>query len=304
MVRHVLKTAIESILGSRLAAAATTPLRRARRLILAYHDVSAMTRPVGGDASLHLALDAFKAQLDEIGRLDLPVVPLSDSERFADSHVVITFDDACAGAVQCGVDELSSRRLPATIFVAPGLLGCASPWWDRLADLNTGAVPPSHREDGLTRYRGLQEEVLSGAAASRWVVQPPISRCRIATTDELSAAIEAHPGLTLGGHSWGHPNLSMLVGRELDSELRDTLSWLRNRWPQRTVPWLAYPYGLESPGVRAATRDAGYSGALLISGGWHRIREPRDVFGTPRLNVSSGLSLRGFRARLSGLFRS
>lgn len=304
MLRRTLKLAMESILGSRLASTAATPLRSRRRLILAYHDVSEFSGAPPGDRSLHLPLLSFRKQLDEIERVGLPIIALAESDSVSAPHVVLTFDDACFGAVRHGMVELASRGVPATVFVAPGLLGCPSPWWDRLADPVSGEIPAASRQEALIRHRGRHDEVLRGADESRWPIQPPTTECRIATAADIATALRTHPGLTLGAHSWGHPNLSALSGVELEAELLKPLEWLRRQWPDRTIPWLAYPYGLQTPQVRSAAGTAGYSGALLVSGGWHRHHAPRDVFGTPRLNVSSGLSLRGFRVRLAGLLSS
>ena len=123
-----------------------------------------------------------------------------------------------------------------------------------------------------------------------------LSRMRV--TFEVDLALRAHQDLTLGSHSWGHPNLTCLSGQDLQDELTQPIRWLRDRWPGRSIPWLAYPYGLESQGVRLAASTAGYRGGLRVTGGWSR--DEGNPFAFPRLNVSSGLSLNGFRARLAG----
>ena len=162
-------------------------------------------------------------------------------------------------------------------------------------------MAPERRRRALREFRGRQDVVLDTASRLGWPVAPPDPRFRIAAAEEIDEALKIHPGLSLGAHSWHHPNLARLTALELTEELTRPLEWLQARWPTRTIPWLAYPYGLESPSVRRAVAAAGYEGAVLVAGGWHGRRV--DPFGIPRYNVTSGLSTKGFQARLSGLLR-
>ena len=304
-LRSSVKAVVEAALASRPLALLSRRLRAGARLTLAYHNVVVGTEDrVVGDNSLHLRFDRLLEHLDTLRDRGLGVCPLGATRDVGErvAEVSISFDDACAGALRHAVPALAARGIPVTVFVAPGLLGCAAPWWDRLADPALGEIPASIRERALGEFKGRHAVVMGAAERFGWPIQPPNPACRIATLDELDAALEAHPGLMVGAHSWDHPNLAALDGVELTRELVRPLAWLRARWPERTVPWLAYPYGLESPAVRLAVREAGYVGALLVRGGWQR--SLADPFGTPRLNVSSGLSSNGFRARLSGWISS
>lgn len=300
-IRLQLKNIVESTLSSPPLASVGLRLRVRSRLNLAYHNV--VDRPAKsstGDTSLHLPISGFIAQLDAIQEARL-VVRRVDEPRDpngATAEVAVTFDDACAGALSMAVPLLAERGIPATIFVAPGLLGGSAPWWDRLAVASQGAVPPAVRDIALGQLKGRHEVVMAAAALRGWPTLEPDRSLRIATEREIETALGAHPKLTVGAHSWYHPNLTSLTEAELDDELARPLAWLRQRWPERIIPWLAYPYGLESPTVRRAASGAGYEGGLLVRGGWYR--EAPDPFGTPRLNVGSGLSINGFKARLNG----
>jgi peptidoglycan/xylan/chitin deacetylase (PgdA/CDA1 family) len=108
-----------------------------------------------------------------------------------------------------------------------------------------------------------------------------------------------HPGITLGSHTWAHPNLARLTASELQTELTKPLAWLRER-SFNLVPWLSYPYGIATPAVEAAARNAGYSGALVLGGG---LFPPARVnrWAVPRENIPAGLSENGFVIRTSGL---
>ena len=300
-LRDLAKAGVEAVLGSAPALHAARHRLRGARLVLAYHNVVAGTEPPArGDRSLHLPLDRFVAQLDAVRRAGLAVVALGAPLRpDAPPTVAITFDDACAGAISLALPELTARGMPCTVMVAPGLLGAAAPWWERLADPQTGAVPEARRDDALVRLAGDGEAVLAEAARLGWPVHAPLPEHRIATEEELARALDAHPGLTLGAHTWSHPNVAAISDDRLAEELRAPLAWLRARWNARVVEWLAYPYGLSSPAAAAAAQAAGYAGALRVTGGWERRRE--DPFAVPRFNVTPGLSRAGFRARLAGL---
>lgn len=272
---------------------------RGRSLVLSYHGIAPDGAPRAGNGSLQLARAAFAAQLDAlVGHVE--VVPLAALSRPAGGRprVAITFDDGYVGAVRHGVEELATRGLPATIFVAPGRLGGHAFWWDVLAGA-TGEFPAHDRGHVLTALAGRDESVRRWAEGRFPADDALPPWLRSATEDELRAALR-HDGITLGAHGWSHANMAALPPDELRAELARPLAWLRERFPAATVPWLAYPYGLESPDVRRAARDAGYEGALRIEGGWF---DPAagDAFGRPRFNVAAGLSLEGFLLRANGV---
>ncbi|HET9986314.1 MAG TPA: polysaccharide deacetylase family protein [Longimicrobiales bacterium] len=269
-----------------------------RTLILAYHNVVPRGERPAGDASLHLPQDRFAAQLDALLETH-EVVPLAavlepDGRPPRRPRAVITFDDAYRGSLTAGLAELAARGLPATFFVAPAYVPDGAFWWDALA-----AAGPV-RETALEALAGRQRAILDWAAARgvRAAAVPP--HATAASEAELRAAT-AHPGITLGSHSWSHPNLARLPADELRAELRRPLEWLRARFAA-VVPWLAYPYGLASPSVARLAAEAGYAGALRIDGGWVPAALG-DRFRVPRLNIPAGVSPEGFVLRAAGLVR-
>lgn len=304
MLREVAKRALEH-LGVWSGATALGRWRmRDHTLVLAYHNVVPDDMPRGGDRSLHLRRADFAAQLDAL-RATHEVVPLA--ELFAARRstgrprAVITFDDAYTGAVSLGVDELVRRALPATIFVTPAFVGGQSFWWDALADPIKG-LHPDVRKRALDECRGVDADVLRwavGTGTARPADVPPVAR--VASEAEILTAAR-RPGISLGSHSWSHPDLTRLTPRELAPELRQPLAWLRERVPE-AVPWLAYPYGLVNPEVAAAAAHAGYDGAFLISGGWMAGSHSKR-FGLPRVNIPAGISVEGFQLRAAGFLCS
>jgi peptidoglycan/xylan/chitin deacetylase (PgdA/CDA1 family) len=300
-VRAFAKRIAEAVLGAPALMRLRHRSWRGRRLVLSYHNVIAGPATLAqGDRSLHLPFDAFRSQLDALEAAALPVVPLDvPLEPEAGPCVVITFDDAYAGVLEFALPELERRQLPATIVVAPGMLGLDAPWWDRLADPILGAVPQAYRDRALGDLGGDGERILRDASAGGHAVFSPMPEHRIATECELSRAIAAHPLVMLGSHTWSHANVAVLDAERMRREMRESLAWLKERFGSRTIDRLAYPYGFESPAARAAAAEAGYRGAFRVSGGWDL--GGGDRFAAPRLNVTPGISPAGFRARLAGI---
>ncbi len=301
-MQAVLKMLAESML---LHGGPATLGRRAvqgRTLILAYHNILPAGSDPGLDGSLHLTQASFARQLDVL-QDSFDVIPLAqvlDPVRpDARPRVAITFDDAYRGAVRVGTHELAERGLPATYFVAPAFIGGRSFWWDVIQDSQGDGLVSSRREAALVAMAGRDEQVRQWARESGWSSREPGPDARCIDEEELRDSLD-QDGMSVGSHTWGHPNLTCLSASELKEELETSLSWLKARFPG-VLPWLSYPYGLESPKVQAAARAAGYVAALRVNGGWMS-SSTSNSFEIPRFNVPAGLSLDGFRLRLSGMF--
>lgn len=298
-----LKQPLERALGSSGVTWFTRRRLRGQRLILAYHGIIPEGAPPAGERALFLSQRDFAAQLDMLCEVaDVASLTNLDEEGDGRPRVAITIDDAYLGAVCEGVHELALRSLPATVFVAPGRLDGHTFWWDALADA-TGKLDDRTRRYALSSLAGSDDRVREWAARNGLPVTTELPQyARSATTMQLHAALD-HPGITLASHTWSHLNLASLSGGELLSELGRSREWLKAEFGERTIDWLAYPYGLDSSVAHEAAAALSYTGALRISGGWHA---PRNVsrFGRPRLNVSSNLSAAGLRARVLGAVRA
>lgn len=275
-------------------------MRRGRGLILAYHNILPRGAEAGGDRSLHLAADVFARQLDLLARTH-EIRPLDDLVRGESPSrrplAAVTFDDAYHGAVTTGVAELVKRRMPATIFVAPGMLGQPSFWWDAVVSPASGGLPDEVREEALTTYRGMEEEVRGWVREAGLGLRPVGDDARPATEDELARAARL-PGITVASHSWSHPNLTQLTTTRLEEELVRPIEWLRERF-DCFRPWLAYPYGICSMQVEETAAAMGYQIAVRVEGGWIGKRSNR-LLSMPRLNVPAGVSQAGFELRAAG----
>jgi peptidoglycan/xylan/chitin deacetylase (PgdA/CDA1 family) len=298
-VRRNLKLAAESVLTMAPVIGVARRRVSGRAVILAYHNIVPDDASGGGDRSLHLPLSTFAAQIDHVQRTH-DVVPLADVLRAGSKRprVTITFDDAYRGAVRVGLAELARRRLPATVFVTPGLLGGRAFWWDVLASSTDGLLP-TVRDHALDVLQGKDDLVRGWAAERRLPMHTMPADYQTATEEELQTAVRSGD-VQLGSHTWTHPALPALAPDELIVELERPLAWLRERFSS-AAPWIAYPYGLSSPAVEAATKRAGYEAACMVAGGWMPPGSP-NRFALPRQNIPRGLSDNGFALRLAGLF--
>jgi peptidoglycan/xylan/chitin deacetylase (PgdA/CDA1 family) len=272
-----------------------------RALILAYHGILPDGEPPTGEHSLHLDRSDFADQLDELVRWTR-VVPLGALLDGAVSDrrplVAITFDDAYRGAVTAGAEELEKRGLPATVFVAPGLLGGGTFWWDELAGGHGGSLPEPFRSRALTTWQGDADRVRAEAAEVAASAPRPGRSVRSATEAELRAAVESGT-LDAANHTWSHRNLAVLDDAERETEISRAAAWLAERFPA-ALPVLALPYGLGATESAGAAERTGIRAVLRVEGGWHRPgRDP--CMDLPRLNVPRGMSRSGFRIRLAGL---
>lgn len=294
-MRRAVRTLAEHLLVDGGLTRLSARLRGGRTLILGYHNVIRGREALEGNRSAHLDFDDFRRQLDliqsygQVRPLETVLHPDEPSETPA---YVLTFDDAYRGAVRNALPELRSRGLPATVFVAPGLLGTDGFWWDVVP------VPPWEHPAPLGTLRGEDHAVKRwalGAGMRLRVVPPSMRAC---DPDELESEV-AGSSITLGCHTWSHPNLGRLGDEEVANEVLRALEWLRagaSRW----IPWIAYPYGLSSEAVRRVASRLGLEGGVRITGGWlpRSVHDPMDL---PRLNVPAGMTERGFLLRLAGL---
>ncbi|MEP7064404.1 MAG: polysaccharide deacetylase family protein [Gemmatimonadota bacterium] len=299
--RHLKSTIEHGALWSGIPGA----MRRRRGgdvLILAYHNIVPDNAQVAGDGSLHLSQRKFAEQLDTLVRTH-DVVPLATALAGHSGRrpaVVLTFDDAYEGAVNAGISEVTQRDLSATIFVTPSFLNGHDFWWDALTKPGTNALDPALRQWALHDCAGRDAEVRARAPRERdaTITRAPV-HARCAHEHDLVAAAE-QPGITLGSHTWNHPNLARLDDSSLATELTLPLAWLRERFTN-VLPVISYPYGLSSPKVESASRAAGYSAGLMIDGGWLAGGATQNAFAVPRLDVPSGISAAGFELRTAGV---
>lgn len=299
------KKAVEGLLSRSGAAALAERRRRPQTVILAYHNIVPSGERAVGDPSLHIDQSDFGDHLDWLLERRR-IVALEDAMRERDAgappdaaEIVITFDDAYRGTMTAGLEELSRRGLPSTVFVPPGLLGSEGFWWDRLASAGGRPLDPDVRRHALEGLTGRTPEVLAWARAEGLAIRDVPDHARPVTEEELVSSLTT--GTTLGAHTWTHPNLTRLDEDDVRRELGASRDWLRER-TDRYRSWLAYPYGMVDDACEAVSEDL-FDGALLVTGGAAVVKGSPvgPSHRVPRINVPRGLSLDGLALRLAGI---
>lgn len=296
ILRRAAKQVVEVVLeGSGISALARRRMG-GRDLVLAYHGV-VEDGAVHADASAHLAVSSFAAQMEAIAELAevVPVGALFAPPRRRDRpRVAITFDDGYRGALRHAVPILTALGLPATFFVCPSLLGGEHFWWD-CRSLDVWQRKP----ELLDRLEGRAERVWPRLREEGFGTEALGDDFRPASIEEVRAAAAA-PGITVGSHTMRHPNLAVLGMDAVRAELGEAHRWLSAQVPSY-LPWIAYPFGLATPEVERVAEELGYAGGFVLDGGWIPATGARR-YGLPRLNIAAGLSTRGFRIRLADIF--
>jgi peptidoglycan/xylan/chitin deacetylase (PgdA/CDA1 family) len=268
-------------------------IRAGDRLILAYHNVIPSGTAQIGEKTLHMPADQFAEQIAVLRR-EVDLVPLMDlltRESTTERRVAITFDDACASALELGVRHCAAQEIPTTVFVAPNLLGTI-PWWDEQAA--KGRWSEAERRDFLDGQRGITQHSRAPEA------DVALGLLRIADESELRSVLRL-PGITLGNHTMTHANLSRLSPDAVAEEIRAAHAWLMERFPSHTIPVVAYPYGLP-PTDQACHRVAGIEHGLLAAGGWLFAENKLPTARVPRWNVPAPLPIGRFTTTIRGPF--
>lgn len=301
-MRTFAKRVAERLLTTRVLRSLVTRVPADGLLVLAYHNIVRESTQAWAEPSLHLAYDDFVEQL-EILADETEIVDLEgpDDVRVHKPRVAITFDDAYGGAVRHALPLLASRGWPATMFVAPGVLGGHAFWWDAVGGPDEAALPDGFRRYALEGCGGRQDLVMAAAAAAGLrLIDPPVD-ARTASVSELERAVSANPRLRLAAHTWNHVSLSDVPDAEASEEMRRSLEWVESLG-KHGLRKLAYPYGRYSNGVVEGASRLGVTAAYRVDGGWHRpaVAAPLAI---PRLNVPAGVSAAGFILRIRGTLR-
>ena len=85
--------------------------------------------------------------------------------------------------------------------------------------------------------------------------------------------------IQLGNHTWIHPNLTRLTGRQIADELEQTDRFLKNTFGVDGTPYYRPPYGAYDDRVTSVAADLGYTTTTLWNGnlGDDQVLAPRDI---------------------------
>jgi peptidoglycan/xylan/chitin deacetylase (PgdA/CDA1 family) len=114
------------------------PSRRPRAVVLVYHRVGKRSLDPW---QLMIDPEIFAGQMEALAR-DWTPLSLSaliegfNQRRLPERAVAVTFDDGYADNLEVAAPILLEHGIPATLFVAAGLIDAGGPpWWDELASL-------------------------------------------------------------------------------------------------------------------------------------------------------------------------
>ncbi len=312
MIRGIARSLAATGSGARIVAALDALDAGASHAlaVLTYHRIGERDeRP-----SLHrlsVSAGAFEEQLDALMRRRefISLADVVDARRGAlrlpRRSLLLTFDDAYDDFGRTAWPILSSRSLPATVFVPTGYPDRPDRWlwWDQLNELLASPSPVASihtpigqlpvRTAGERRhaFTALRDHFKSiPAEASMAVIAElstelgsPAPRNEVLGWERLRGLAAA--GVTLAPHSRTHPLLTTTGDVALRDELSGSLDDLR-REVGACPPAFAYPSGAHDARVVAATEAAGYAVAFTTRRGVNDLRRGRWLT-LRRINVGS-----------------
>lgn len=190
-------------------------------------------------------------------------IDIINSGRDVDKKLAyITFDDGYLDNYDLAFPILSAMKIPATFFVATGLIESkVIPWWDEIAwhvkhcDLDKLRLTSWNKAIVLTqgaRHNNIREVLSQVKTASTSIDEQLIElrkatkltldhyRSEFMTWDNL-AEMEA-AGMTIGAHSHSHRIFSSLNAEELSHELSYAKKLLEQQLTKKVLS-ISYPVG-------------------------------------------------------------
>ena len=287
---------------------------RGRLGIFSYHRVGAADVDPWGLCVSEGNFEGQIAVLRARGRVDRLTSALATSplHRLATrtDQFAVTFDDGYADNLHAALPILERHDVPATVFLATGLIDRPFFWWDVLSELVLSPHSPAERITAVAADLDLCEPIAAdGDAVDRADVHErlyagladrpdieidrlirelvqlsdvpmPETEGRPLTTAE-ARELAAHPLISIGAHTVTHPRLAGLEEAVVRSEMIQgdvRLDALFGGGPRV----LAYPYGNVSPMVASVARQCGFTHAVSTEERWIAARE--DPFMVPRLH--------------------
>jgi peptidoglycan/xylan/chitin deacetylase (PgdA/CDA1 family) len=186
--------------------------------------------------------------------------------RVPERAVAVTFDDGYADNLTEAKPILTAAGVPATVFVASGLVDGGQPlWWYELAQLLDGPPLKEAWRELRRLPRAEIERRVEELRAAAGETEPATGRGRALTRDEL-CELAAGDVVEIGAHTRTHALLAAhtpdVQRAEIEGGRRDLEEWLG-----RPVESFAYPFG-EDGDFDAATvdlvREAGFGRAVTV----------------------------------------
>lgn len=278
--------------------------------------------------------DLLRMLLGALAAADIDVVTLDEAAtRLAGPasprrFVCLTFDDGYRDNLDSLLPILEEYRVPATVYVTPGLLdGTAALWWygldQAIARSATLRLPPRVANDMATRTAAEKRIAFSAVARLMLMSAPDIAarvvdvladrhgvdfaalaRAHMLDWDGVRA-LSASPFVEIGAHTISHPSLARLDDAAVHAEMagsRDRLALETGR----QVRHFAYPYGTgDTVGARELrlAAELGFGSAVSTNPGnlFRRHAEARHSW--PRHGIGPADGPAALHLKLAGVVK-
>lgn len=275
----------------------------------------------------------FETVLHTLRKAGLDIVSLDEAmlrlgEARPGRFVCLTFDDGYEDNLRLALPIARAFDAPVTIYITPGLLdGTTALWWYAIDDVvsrNTSVRLPVPEEKEFLASSDVEkreafEQIVSylltatpeevervvAMAIERYAFDPKSTAARHMLDWDAVRRLAATPGVTLGAHTMGHPNLTRLAPTEVEREMTECRDRIAAE-ARVTVRHFAYPFGnrqaVGSREVELAER-VGYSTAVTTLPGNLYPEHLRYRFALPRHGIGRSDGSATVRLKLAGLTR-
>ena len=302
---------------------------RHRLLIVCYHGVAGPGDPLHW---LLMPAAEFERQLAYLAR-HYRVMPIDEAladlwaGRLDTPTACVTFDDGYRDNLTEALPRLQRAAVPATIYLATGLVGTDRRLWTTEVDLACSRARAATIElDGIVPAMAVPSDARGRVALANRLKAAlkalPASRRRtaharvLALLDPAAAddggtfgimtwtdvrRMEAAGLITFGGHTVNHEIVSRLDDRELAHEVGDSMRDVAAHVARLTATF-AYPNGtradFDARAAAAVATAGGIAAVTTIEG----LNDPEtDRFGLRRVTLGGDVGFDEFRVRISGM---
>ena len=281
-----------------------------------------------------IAPDQFCALLEVLAAENVPIISLDEAaarllEGGRQRFVCLTFDDGYRDNYEVLLPIVQRRRIPITIYIAPGLIdGTAPLWWyalDRVIARETRIRLPLPDEIDLPAGSTAEKERVFAQAASFFLnadAAQTKSACDIlanqygADFEALAAThmmswvmvkdIASSPLVEIGAHTVSHLNLSHMDESTALCEMAESRARLAAE-TGRAIRHFAYPFGTpQAFGAREQrlADELGFATAVSTQPGNLGARHGVDRTNWPRHGVGPQDGSDALRLKLAGVARA
>jgi peptidoglycan/xylan/chitin deacetylase (PgdA/CDA1 family) len=224
--------------------------------------------------------------------------------------VALTFDDGYQDFIEHAMPELERLGIPATLFVATGVIG-QSYWWDEIAcyldpDKQTSTKLELRWDDpvGTRVYSGLTDKNSAASVAQdlcrdlsmssateradilRQIRHLSETRGDTRTPAKIISASElrelaASPNIEIGSHTVTHPRLAQLTPAEQQEEIETSRRHLESIAGPQNALGFSYPNGSFSKQTSRLVAELGLKYACTSQ--QDLVRKGQDLYRLPRL---------------------